>query len=612
MTTRSIPRQSATRSLWALFGLLCLVAALVVFGYALLPHPTLAPLLDRLARDGSLESFTPALHQSTRFPALAGGLILAAGAAFFFLTRPRSDRIVSAVRHRLADSALHFGRDARVFLRDLARFLARERAVTLAALGVTLALALVGAFFLRIPMRYDESYTFLVFALKPFDELVADYHLPNNHIFHTLLVRAAYLLFGDEPWVIRLPAYLAGLIVIPLTAWVGRLFYDARTGLLAAVFTAASLQWLDFITNGRGYTLVALFCLLVLGLAVYLVQRKNRFAWFLWILFAALGLYTIPTMLYPFGMVCVWMGLSALLQDTGEAYRGRFLVYLVGAGILVVVLTVIFYVPVFTGMGVDSVTGNRFVSAMEGEAFVESIFARLKKTLEFWVWGIPAGVSVAWGVGFVASLVFHRRMARRRVHLFVPLLLWSAALLIFQRVAPPPRVWSFLLPLAFLWASAGLVFLARAALGRLSGQLPVERLLLVGCLLLGVFLFANQVRMQLTYDFYARGQIGEPEDSAFFARATLEPGDLFVSVLPINLPTRYYFYLHGVPLEFMCGNRCPAEFERVYVQVSEGTGQTLENVLRAVEVDLFIDPDSRAVVHTYGKTVIYRFDHLEE
>ncbi|HSO28210.1 MAG TPA: hypothetical protein VLS48_09085, partial [Anaerolineales bacterium] len=128
-------------------------------------------------------------------------------------------------------------------------------------------------------------------------------------------------------------------------------------------------------------------------------------------------------------------------------------------------------------------------------------------------------------------------------------------------------------------------------------------------LLLGGFLFVNQARMQLTFDFYHRGQIGVPEESDLYARQALQPGDIFVSVLPINLPTRYYFYLHAAPLDAMCGNRCPAEFERVFVQVSEGTGQTLENVLRAVEVDLFIDPASQMRVHEYGKTVIYRFNH---
>ena len=38
-----------------------------------------------------------------------------------------------------------------------------------------------------------------------------DYTAPNNHILHTAMVRASYLVFGDSPPALRLPALLAGI-----------------------------------------------------------------------------------------------------------------------------------------------------------------------------------------------------------------------------------------------------------------------------------------------------------------------------------------------------------------------------------------------------------------
>ena len=58
-------------------------------------------------------------------------------------------------------------------------------------------------------MRYDESYTFQYHASQDVLNLVSDYTTPNNHIFHSLLVHCSYLLWGDSPAALRLPALLA-------------------------------------------------------------------------------------------------------------------------------------------------------------------------------------------------------------------------------------------------------------------------------------------------------------------------------------------------------------------------------------------------------------------
>ena len=67
-----------------------------------------------------------------------------------------------------------------------------------ALVGIILIASAIRVAFLSTPIRYDKAYTFLVFAMRPLRFIVSDYHVPNNHIFHTILVRLAYLLFGNQ------------------------------------------------------------------------------------------------------------------------------------------------------------------------------------------------------------------------------------------------------------------------------------------------------------------------------------------------------------------------------------------------------------------------------
>ena len=106
------------------------------------------------------------------------------------------------------------------FLKQLARDFykaAREEdRVHLCALLVILLLTIgLRLFFLFQPMRYDEANTFIQYASKPLYVRPSDYSLPNNHLFHTFLVHTAYLLLGNKPWVIRLPALIAGILLAP-------------------------------------------------------------------------------------------------------------------------------------------------------------------------------------------------------------------------------------------------------------------------------------------------------------------------------------------------------------------------------------------------------------
>src|SRR5512138_1549591 len=134
----------------------------------------------------------------------------------------------------------------------------------LVAIGTVLRLL-----YLRQPMRYDESVTYLYFAAGSWGHAVGSYTYPNNHVLHTLLVKACVIFFGNEPWVIRLPAFVAGIAMIPMTFSVGRRLFGSASAYVATGLVSASGALALYSTNARGYTML---CLATLVLADLLLR----------------------------------------------------------------------------------------------------------------------------------------------------------------------------------------------------------------------------------------------------------------------------------------------------------------------------------------------------
>src|SRR5687767_1863319 len=123
-------------------------------------------------------------------------------------------------------------------LRDAWRNEPREHQLALVWL-VTIAIAM-RALYLGQPMRYDEAVTYMYFVRLPWSEALSTYTYPNNHLFHTLLAKASVTVFGNLPWALRLPAFVAGVLVVPATYMVARAIYGSRPALFAAAIVATS------------------------------------------------------------------------------------------------------------------------------------------------------------------------------------------------------------------------------------------------------------------------------------------------------------------------------------------------------------------------------------
>ena len=97
------------------------------------------------------------------------------------------------------------------------------------------------------PIKGDEAATFLSYV-EPINPLrVFVYTYPNNHIFHTFLVKISTLFFGNNLIAIRLPAFLASLGIIYLTYAICKKF--EQNGIFAAINASIWPYLIAYATN---------------------------------------------------------------------------------------------------------------------------------------------------------------------------------------------------------------------------------------------------------------------------------------------------------------------------------------------------------------------------
>ncbi len=566
-----------------LTALLAALLALALLVSAAMPFGTLRALADSLMPDGEFESLTPGNAGVFRGMLLFAGLFLLALAGLTWF------RLWGAVKTFLRNLAS----DGRAFLRSLIP--GRRDAFHL----LTLLLISVAALVFRLEyiysaLHHDEAYTYMAFA-HSLRAALTDYHLPNNHVFHSILVFLSTQLVGNSPPVVRLPALAAGILLVPAVYALGKRHYDPWVGLGAALLVAASPALIGYSVNARGYTLVALLGVVLLLLGQRVLRDGNRFAWMLIVLVSALGMYTLPAFLFPFGVLFTWLLLEMRAMPVGaEPGRLRTLRCWLVSGSSAALLTLLLYLPILVYSGASALFDNPFVAPVPWQDFPETLLQRLYETGLEWTFRVPDWVTGVCLGGWVLALIFHRHLSSTRVMLQAAAALWIAVLLIAQRPNAWSKIWVFLLPLALLWASAGIIGL----LGRVKiRSLPLQALAVWALLLIALWR-AVSILPQLPELWGVRE---DEETAVLYAAQAAEAGDALVVSPPDDAPVWYYAELHGVSDRLYRSGSDPA---RLWVFVNPGEGQSPASVLdeRGPGAQAF---PSCAWMQTFGKLQVH-------
>lgn len=571
-------------------------ASLLIFSRS---YDSAKAVFDSFSRDGNFQSFTFSVFSTLKLPAMIlGGVSLFTGLFFAFLHQ-RSIQWIEKLFNKIAWAWRKTLQDFQELFSTYR--LTRKNAPVYGILaGITLFSALARLVFISRAMGHDECYTYLTFAELPLKYALSDYSVPNNHIFHTVLVHLSTGLLGNYPWSVRLPAFLAGVLAAPCTYILARKHYDSTSALLAASLVAAYPLLIQYSTSARGYTLLALFTLLIFICGTMAKSHKNLAAWFLLIVFSALGMFTIPIMLYPLGALFTWLFLSTLIGDFSKEYTFKnMILYILIAGIGTIFLTLLLYTPAFRYSGVDAIIGNGYVSA-QGQ-YLELLASRWIDLKNDWMFDLPAFCGILLWIGFGASLVLHRSITRQRFPISIAALLFIAVELFIQRPNPWSRLWQAFLPLFLIWVAAGWMGLLRTAQKKLS----ISHNLPAGAAYIGVgILVAATVFRSFSYYPTLIPTPEEEEQTAIYLNQNLSAGDVVFVEPPRDEPVIYYLFQHQTSPEYLQRNQ---PFQQVYIVVDLLNGQTLDSVIQYNGDEPFLlDLDSSVLAAQFDHIQIYR------
>jgi len=455
--------------------------------------------------------------------------------------------------------------------------------------GIVVRLARIMA-----PMGYDESYTANEYARSLWTALT-DYSLPNNHVLHTVLVYFSTRIFGFEPWAVRLPAVLIGILIPAALYWLCSVFYDRKTGLLAALLAAVAYPLILFSTDSRGYMLIAFFTIVALWLAAFLVRNRNLLGWLLLSFSIALGFSTVPVMMFPFGIIFLWL-LAEGIMEGGQSYGGvgQFAVCWLSSGILVALGTLLLYLPVLIYSGPDALFHNQFVRPLPWNDFLDILPRRLMSIWSEWVHGLPVALIALLLLGLVLSLALHSRVSRFRVPLQVVAVLWLGALAFIRRPDPWERLFVFLVPLLLMWVSAGLMGALGLLQDKLGSNYPWARVGIAIPVALSL-IYVGTMLPSLPRDWAS--ETGPPETLVRWLQKELRANDLIVVAYPNDAPVRYYARLYGINNSDFDTSQ---PFERLFVIVRLSTKQTPSAVLSQSGLDQSVCDSSPEPFTSFG------------
>jgi len=233
----------------------------------------------------------------------------------------------------------------------------RERTTSIILLS---GILLIRAFYLlSYPLGEDELNSYHLFASKGILYVSSYYPIPNNHVLYNTICYLANKVNHNFYWASRTPAFFISLIGTFTTYLLLLRFTNFTVAAFAIFLFCLSPYGLEYSFVGRGYFL--LFCFVSLGffstIGLATSQCKNRLYWFVLAASSILGIYTVPTYLYPFLSSLFILAIYFLWYRQWQNITRLFL-----TTCLAILGVLLLYFPIFCVSGLHAVIGNNYVA----------------------------------------------------------------------------------------------------------------------------------------------------------------------------------------------------------------------------------------------------------
>jgi hypothetical protein len=390
-----------------------------------------------------------------------------AGLALLRFAARRGGEALRSLVDRCSPDAQGLARQVRVDARSARRQFGTV-AIVVALAATVLAAAVARLQLVTQPMGFDESITYVYFAVRSPLDILTDYTIPNNHVLHSLLVHLAARVGGASEFAVRAPALVAGVLLAPASAWMALRLFGARAAPFAAALVAAEPGLVEFSVQARGYTLLALFVVLATVALSYALEGDSRSAWVIYGLAMAGGLFAVPTAVMAFYAAGAWVLLSPFRS---RRVIVRFAIASAAAGVLALVL----YAPTIACSGPRSLVANPYVRVLQFPEVADRAARTWRTVVSHFAAPLSPAAVGAFLLCVAAGAVAGSRGRRPGARLLISL---AAALLfvaVGQRMVPPART----LLLGFPYVAAVAAYGAVTVLERVSPRPVVAAIAVV-------------------------------------------------------------------------------------------------------------------------------------
>ena len=206
---------------------------------------------------------------------------------------------------------------------------------------------------IKMPVSYDEAWTFLNFTNNGFFTSITSYDDPNNHVLFSLITNITNYIPGlTNLFKIRLVPIVINILFLLLLFRYSKVQFGSKTALIILGLTSVLFLNIYYSYMARGYCIINL-CFVIGLFSSINITKKNEINknWIWFGISSFIGFATIPAYLYPFVTLNFF-----IFVFNYKNIRKQFL-----ANLIVSANVLLFYLPIIYTNGFAALSNNTYV-----------------------------------------------------------------------------------------------------------------------------------------------------------------------------------------------------------------------------------------------------------
>ncbi|MDR2956448.1 MAG: glycosyltransferase family 39 protein [Prevotella sp.] len=329
-------------------------------------------------------------------------------------------------------------------------------------------------FAFTIPISLDEALTYIYLTNEPLYWSYSSYYEPNNHVLHSLITHLTKRIpFFNTLFCIRVSAILSTFLTWVILYSFVKKYFSEKVSLFVVAISSMMFMSVYYSYMSRGYSLTTLFFVICLYAAFNIMKNdsKNK-DWAFFSIAGVLGMYTIPSFLYPF------FTLNFLIL----IYNYKKIKQQVLFNLLTGIATFSLYIPIMIRHGIGALTANGWVVPIDRKEVLLKLPTFFSQTIQEIV-GIPAIIS---GIIILSAFIYTCwNKDKPKLILWAVFGLSPVCLLLLHSVIPFPRT--------FAYYTIIIAFLVGISYGSLINKIP-KTWLTIGLFIIQIACFINFYR----------------------------------------------------------------------------------------------------------------------